>query len=85
VSLKFVFHKLCAFLAAANKAALAVAVAADLQFIRAEGFVFSHVADEGYQEPHIRNFDHFLKFKLAPYSFFLSVFHKYSNEQRATL
>jgi hypothetical protein len=35
------------FLAAANKAALAVALAADLQFIRAEGFVFSHVADEG--------------------------------------
>ena len=35
------------FAAAANKSALAVAVAAGLQFIRAEGFVFSHVADEG--------------------------------------
>jgi membrane complex biogenesis BtpA family protein len=34
-------------LAGANKAALGVAKAANLQFIRAEGFVFSHVADEG--------------------------------------
>ncbi|XP_064639898.1 uncharacterized protein F13E9.13, mitochondrial-like [Lineus longissimus] len=34
-------------LAGANKQALAVALAADLNFIRAEGFVFSHVADEG--------------------------------------
>lgn len=35
-------------LAAANKEALAVALAADLDFIRAEGFVFAHVADEGF-------------------------------------
>jgi len=35
-------------LAGANKEALAVAKAADFQFIRAEGFVFGHVADEGY-------------------------------------
>ncbi|MEZ4985039.1 MAG: BtpA/SgcQ family protein [Saprospiraceae bacterium] len=35
-------------LAGANKEALAVALAADLQFIRAEGFVFGHVADEGW-------------------------------------
>jgi uncharacterized protein len=35
-------------LAGANKEALAVAKAANLQFIRAEGFVFGHVADEGY-------------------------------------
>ncbi len=35
-------------LAGANKEALAVARAADLDFIRAEGFVFGHVADEGY-------------------------------------
>jgi len=35
-------------LAAANRSALAVALAAGLQFIRAEGFVFSHVADEGW-------------------------------------
>lgn len=35
-------------LAAANQEALAVAKAAGLQFIRAEGFVFGHVADEGY-------------------------------------
>ncbi|MDP2173634.1 MAG: BtpA/SgcQ family protein [Candidatus Cloacimonadaceae bacterium] len=34
-------------LAGANKAALAVAHAAGLDFIRAEGFVFAHVADEG--------------------------------------
>lgn len=34
-------------LAGANKAALAVAHAANLDFIRAEGFVFSHIADEG--------------------------------------
>lgn len=35
-------------LAAANKEAVAVALASDFQFIRAEGFVFGHVADEGY-------------------------------------
>lgn len=34
-------------LAGANVEAMAVAHAADLQFVRAEGFVFSHVADEG--------------------------------------
>lgn len=34
-------------LAAANVEALAVAYAAGLDFIRAEGFVFAHVADEG--------------------------------------
>lgn len=34
-------------LAGANKAALAVAKAADIDFVRAEGFVFAHVADEG--------------------------------------
>ena len=34
-------------LAAGNKEALAVAKAAELDFIRAEGFVFAHVADEG--------------------------------------
>jgi membrane complex biogenesis BtpA family protein len=35
-------------LAGANKEALAVAKAVNFQFIRAEGFVFGHVADEGY-------------------------------------
>lgn len=35
-------------LAGANKEAMAVAKAANLDFIRAEGFVFGHVADEGY-------------------------------------
>ena len=35
-------------LAAASEAALAVALAADLQFVRVEGFVFAHVADEGW-------------------------------------
>ncbi len=34
-------------LAAANREALAVAHAAGLDFIRAEGFAFAHVADEG--------------------------------------
>jgi len=34
-------------LAGANREALAVALAADLDFIRAEGFAFAHVADEG--------------------------------------
>lgn len=34
-------------LAGANKEALAVAKSANLDFIRAEGFVFAHVADEG--------------------------------------
>ncbi len=35
-------------LAGANQAAVAVAQAADLQFVRAEGFVFGHLADEGW-------------------------------------
>ena len=37
-------------LAGANQASLAVAKAAQLDFIRAEGFVFGHVADEGFME-----------------------------------
>ncbi|XP_059485790.1 uncharacterized protein F13E9.13, mitochondrial [Neocloeon triangulifer] len=37
-------------LAGGNCEALAVAQAADLQFIRAEGFVFGHVGDEGYHD-----------------------------------
>lgn len=37
-------------LASGNRQALAVAKAADLQFIRAEGFVFSHIADEGFTD-----------------------------------
>jgi membrane complex biogenesis BtpA family protein len=35
-------------LAGANKAALATAIAAGFDFIRAEGFVFGHLADEGW-------------------------------------
>lgn len=35
-------------LAGANREALAVALAAHLQFVRVEGFVFGHVADEGW-------------------------------------
>ena len=35
-------------LSSANKAALAIAKNAGLNFIRAEGFVFGHLADEGY-------------------------------------
>ncbi|KAL2088860.1 hypothetical protein ACEWY4_015759 [Coilia grayii] len=34
-------------LSAANESALAIALASGLDFIRAEGYVFSHVADEG--------------------------------------
>lgn len=34
-------------LAGANREALAVALAANLRFVRVEGFVFAHVADEG--------------------------------------
>ena len=34
-------------LAAANREALAVALACDAQFVRVEGYVFAHVADEG--------------------------------------
>lgn len=37
-------------LAGANKEAMAVAQAAGLDFIRAEGFVFGHVADEGWMD-----------------------------------
>ncbi len=37
-------------LAGANKAALGVAKAAGIDFIRAEGFVFGHLADEGYMD-----------------------------------
>lgn len=37
-------------LASGNCQALAIAKAANLQFIRAEGFVFSHVADEGFTD-----------------------------------
>ncbi len=35
-------------LAAANREAIAVAHAAGLDFVRAEGFAFAHVADEGF-------------------------------------
>ncbi len=35
-------------LAGANKEALAVALAANLDWIRVEGFVFAHIADEGF-------------------------------------
>ncbi|RZC35007.1 F13E9.13, mitochondrial, partial [Asbolus verrucosus] len=37
-------------LAAGNKEALAIAKASSFSFIRAEGFVFSHVADEGFTD-----------------------------------
>ncbi|MBJ7392012.1 MAG: BtpA/SgcQ family protein [Chthoniobacterales bacterium] len=37
-------------LAGANEAALAVALAAGFDFIRAEGFVFGHLADEGWMD-----------------------------------
>ena len=37
-------------LAGANEAALTVALAAGMDFVRAEGFVFGHVADEGWMD-----------------------------------
>jgi uncharacterized protein len=37
-------------LAGANKEALAIALACGFDFIRAEGFVFGHLADEGYMD-----------------------------------
>jgi membrane complex biogenesis BtpA family protein len=37
-------------LAGCNKASLAVAYSAGCDFIRAEGFVFSHIADEGFMD-----------------------------------
>ncbi|EDV95918.1 uncharacterized protein F13E9.13, mitochondrial [Drosophila grimshawi] len=37
-------------LACGNRQALAIAKASQLQFIRAEGFVYGHVADEGYTD-----------------------------------
>ena len=37
-------------LAGANREALAIALAANLDFIRAEGFVFAHLADEGWMD-----------------------------------
>jgi hypothetical protein len=37
-------------LAGANEAALAVALAAGASFVRCEGFVFAHVADEGWMD-----------------------------------
>lgn len=37
-------------LAGANHEAIGTALAANLQFIRCEGFVFSHIADEGFMD-----------------------------------
>ena len=34
----------------ANSEALAVAIASDSDFIRAEGFVFAHIGDEGFTQ-----------------------------------
>ena len=42
-------------LAGANKEALAAAKASNIDFIRAEGFVFAHVADEGIIESTLVN------------------------------
>jgi uncharacterized protein len=42
-------------LASANKEALAIAHSANLDFIRAEGFVFAHVADDGIVESNAGN------------------------------
>ena len=45
-----VFSNNMQILAGANKEAIAVAQASNFNFIRAEGFVFGHIADEGYIE-----------------------------------
>lgn len=42
--------KLLKILAGANKEALAVAYASEFQFIRAESYIFGHIADEGYMD-----------------------------------
>ncbi len=42
-------------LASANKEAIAIAHSANIDFIRAEGFVFAHVADEGITESNAGN------------------------------
>lgn len=47
-------------LAAGNTEALAIAKACSLNFIRAEGFVFSHIADEGFLDA---NAGHILRYR----------------------
>jgi hypothetical protein len=47
-------------LASANKEAIAIAHSANLDFIRAEGFVFAHVADEGITDA---NAGHILRYR----------------------
>lgn len=46
MSLKLPFH----FYLAANKESLSVAHSSGAGFIRAEGFVFSHIGDEGWMD-----------------------------------
>lgn len=38
------------YVSGANREALAVAISSGAQFIRVEGFVFAHVADEGWMD-----------------------------------
>ena len=45
-----VFFNVLKVLAGGNKEALAIAYSSGLDFIRCEGFVFGHVADEGYMD-----------------------------------
>ena len=48
---KIIFINRCTYqqvLAAGNKEALSIGLASGFDFIRCEGFVFGHVADEGY-------------------------------------
>lgn len=49
-------------LAGANKNALAVAKASGLDFIRAEGYVFAHIADEGIMESDAGELQRYRKF-----------------------
>ena len=52
-------------LAGANKSALAIALAAGLQFIRAEAFVYGHLADEGWMHADAADLLRFRKFNGA--------------------
>ena len=56
-------------LAGANKEALAAALAGGLDFIRAEGFVFGHLADEGYMDADAGELLRFRKFIGAEHIF----------------
>ena len=49
-SVRLLSSELCITASGSNKEALAVAMASGASFIRAEGFVYSHVGDEGWTD-----------------------------------